>query len=166
MTAMPELQSDDWMDRDSAVQRLWSRSREQPGRRADPVKRLRAIRTDGVRAAGALARQNGRQLRVIRYVQAPENEAGAHFEALELVALSRYWLVRDETCFDPAGPALLEYRPALSAARRLLRGGFADGLLVPSYEHISPNLNEYERLLQELRERGWFVALALSENGW
>ncbi|MFD6891836.1 hypothetical protein [Streptomyces sp. NPDC059957] len=81
------------------------------------------------------------------------------------MARSRHWLVRDEMCLDPAGPALLEYRPGLSAARRLLRAGFADGLVVPTYEHISPDLREYERFLKQMAERGWFVALALAETG-
>ncbi|MFK0252961.1 hypothetical protein [Streptomyces sp. NPDC090445] len=154
MTAMTELQPDDWTE-----------PGQEPVRQADPLSRLWGVRTDGVRAAAALARQNGRVLRVVRYVQAPQHEADARFEALELVARSRHYLVRDETCLDVGGPALLEYRPGLSAARRLLRSGFADGLLAPAYEHISPHLAEYERLLKDMAARGHFLALALSETG-
>ncbi|MEV7617576.1 recombinase family protein [Streptomyces sp. NPDC089799] len=104
-------------------------------------------------------------LKVVRYVQAPEREAAAQFEALELVAQSRHWLVRDETFVDSAGPALLEYRPGLSAARKMLRSGFADGLLAPTYEHISPHFAEYERFLRDMEAHRWFVALALPETG-
>ncbi|MEV7525865.1 hypothetical protein [Streptomyces sp. NPDC091371] len=165
MTAFTELQPDDWMDRDSTVRREWTSLGQRPVRQADPLARLLGFRTDGVRAAGEVARQNGRMLKVVRYVQAPECEADAQFEALELVARSRHWLVRDELCLDSAGPALLEYRPGLSAARRLLRAGFADGLVAPTYEHISPNLQEYERFLKDMAGRGWFVALGRSETG-
>ncbi|MBT2402018.1 MULTISPECIES: hypothetical protein [unclassified Streptomyces] len=165
MTAMTKLELDDWMDRDNAVQRHWAGVGTPPARQSDPLARLLGFRTDGVRAAGEVARQNGRKLRVVRYVQAPEHEAGPQFEALELVAQSRHFQVRSELCLDPAGPALLEYRPGLAAARCLLRAGFADGLVAPTYEHISPDLREYERFLKAMAERGWFVALALSETG-
>lgn len=165
MTALTELQPEGWMDRDNAIQRRWTGLGEGPVRQADPLSRLWGVRTDGVRAAGDLARRNGRMLRVVRYVQAPQHEAGPQFEELELVARSRHYLVRDEECLDPGGPALLEYRSGLSAVRRLLRAGFADGLVAPAYEHISPNLREYERFLKDMALHGWFVALALSETG-
>lgn len=102
---------------------------------------------------------------MVRYVQAPRKEADAQFEVMELLAKGRHWIVRDELCLDSPGPALLEYRPGLAAARRLLCAGYADGLLVPRYEHVSPDIAEYERLLLEMDQRGWFVALALSETG-
>lgn len=165
MTAFTEPQSTDWMDRDNANRRQWEPAGATPVRQADPLARLWGVRTDGVRAASDVARQNGRLLKVVRYVQAPERESNSQFEVLELVAQSRHWLVREEQCLDTGGPALLEYRPGLSAARRLLRTGFADGLVAPTYEHISPDLREYERFLKDMSAQGWFVALALSETG-
>lgn len=164
MTDLTELQSGDWMDRDNATRLLWASPTEQPPRQADPLVRLRAIRADGARAAGGRAMQKGRMLKVVRYVQAAEHDAGAQFEVLELVAQSRHWLVRDEACQDPA-PALLEYRSGLTRARRLLRAGFADGLLAPTWEHISPHLAEYERFLRDMETHGWFLGLASSETG-
>lgn len=164
MTAFTELQPDDWMDRDNANNRRWTRLGERPVRQADPLARLLGFRTDGVRAATELARQNGRIPRVVRYLQTPEREADAQFEALELVAHSRHWLVRDELCLDPDGPALLEDRPGLKAMQRLLSAGFADGMVTPRYEHISRDLREYERFLKEMGNRGWFVALAMPET--
>lgn len=89
----------------------------------------------------------------------------SQFDALKLVAQSRHWLVRDEQCLDTDGPALLEYRAGLSTARRLLRAGFADGLVAPTYQHISPDLREYERFLKDRTAQGWFVPLAISETG-
>ncbi|MFG2986226.1 hypothetical protein ACGFYQ_34080 [Streptomyces sp. NPDC048258] len=165
MTAFTELRLDDWMDRDNANQRRWTPLAESSVRQADPLARLWGVRTDGVRAAWEQARQNGRMLRVVRYVHAAEHEAGAQFEALELVAKSRHWLVRDEPCLDVEPAVRLEYRTGLSAARLLLRAGFADGLLAPTYEHISADLREYESFLKQMAARGWFVALALSETG-
>ncbi|OEJ30017.1 hypothetical protein [Streptomyces subrutilus] len=102
---------------------------------------------------------------MVLYAQAPQQEADAHFEALELVAKARNWSVRGQMCLDSTGPALLEYRPGLTTARGLLRAGYADGLLVPRFEHISPHRGEYERFLREVDERDWFVALALPESG-
>ncbi|MEU9146584.1 recombinase family protein [Streptomyces sp. NPDC048349] len=164
LTALTQVQFGDWTDRNNAEQRRVSLD-ARPAGRSDPLERLRALRTGGVRRAGERAGYNGRMLRVVCYVQAPRQEADAQLELLELMAKARHWIVRDERCLDSAGPALLEYRPGLSAARRLLRAGYADGLLVPRYEHVSPNLAEYERLLLEMDQRGWFMALALSETG-
>ncbi|WP_329317305.1 hypothetical protein OG723_43995 (plasmid) [Streptomyces sp. NBC_01278] len=164
MTAFTESQHSDWMDRDNATERRWTRLGARPVRQADPLTRLLRFRTDGVRAAGELARQNGRIPRIVRYLHGP-HEANAQFEALERVCRSRHWLVRNELCADPAGPALLEYRVGLSAALGLLSAGFADGIITPTYEHISPDLREYERFLKEMAARGWFVALALPETG-
>lgn len=155
----------DRRERDNNLQRQWSPLVNRSIQQADPLYRLWGVRTGGVRAASSIARQNGRMLKVVRYVQAPEREAGPQFEALELVAQSRHYLVRDELCLDAGGPALLEYRSGLAAARCLLRAGFADGLLAPTYEHISPHLAEYERFLRDMHARGWFVALALEETG-
>ncbi|MFF5809747.1 hypothetical protein [Streptomyces sp. NPDC012746] len=129
MTASADPQTYDWMDRDNALRRRWTSLGDVPVRQADPLARLLGFRTDEVRVAGEIARQSGRRLRVVRYVQTAEHEAGTHLAALSLVAQSRRWLVRGEPCLDMAGPALLEYRPGLSAARRLLHAGFADGLL-------------------------------------
>ncbi|CAL9634639.1 hypothetical protein SUDANB120_06168 (plasmid) [Streptomyces sp. enrichment culture] len=155
----------DGMGRDNALRRQWSPLASRPIRQAASLTRLWGFRRDGVRAAASLARRNSRMLKVVRYVQAPEREAGAQFEELELVARSRHYLVVDELCLDVGGPMLLEYRSGLRAARRLLRGGFADGLLAPTYEHLSPNVAEYERLLRDLHAHGYFVALAESETG-
>ncbi|MGP3690864.1 recombinase family protein [Streptomyces sp. IBSNAI002] len=164
MTALTEPQNTDWMDRDNAIARQWTRLGARPVRQADPLARLVGFRTDGVRAASELARQNGRSLRVVRYLHTPEHEAGAQFEALELVCQARHWLVRDELCVDPVSLTLLEDREGLSAALDLLSAGFADGLVTPTYEHISPDLREYELFLKEMAARGWFVALALPET--
>ncbi|WP_328965711.1 hypothetical protein [Streptomyces virginiae] len=60
MTAFTELQPDDWMDRDNAVQR------QRPVLQADPAVRLLGFRTDGVRVVSALAWQYGRRLKVVR----------------------------------------------------------------------------------------------------
>ncbi|WP_158781228.1 recombinase family protein [Streptomyces sp. NRRL S-237] len=164
MTAFTAPQNTDWMDRDNAIERQWSRLGARPVRQADPLARLVGFRTDGVRAGGELARQNGRIPRVVRYLHTPLQEAGAQFEALELMCQARHWLVREELCVDPIGPALLEDREGLSAALDLLSAGFADGLVTPTYEHISPDLREYERFLKEMATRGWFVALARPET--
>ncbi|KPI29313.1 hypothetical protein OV450_7278 [Actinobacteria bacterium OV450] len=164
MTAFTEPQHNNWMDRDNAVLRRWSSRGEQPVWETDPLPRLLGFRTDGVRGAEVGARQRQRTLKVVRYVQTPTFEAAAQFEALELVACARHWRVRREPCLDLDGPALLEHRPGLSAAKRLIRAGFADGLLAPRYEHISPNLREYERFLKDMADHGWFVALALPET--
>ncbi|MFD6891835.1 hypothetical protein [Streptomyces sp. NPDC059957] len=66
-----------WTDRDNAVERRWTRLGGRPIQQADPLARLLGFRTDGVRAACERARQNGRMLKVVRYVQTPEHEAAA-----------------------------------------------------------------------------------------
>ncbi|MFE3864494.1 hypothetical protein ACFVQ9_27415 [Streptomyces goshikiensis] len=157
--------ADNWMDRDNASERQWTTLRARPAGQDDPLPRLQAFRADGVRAGSELARQNGRVPRVVRYLLTHEQEAAAQFEALELVCQARHWLVRDELCVDPVGPAPLEDRESLSAALGLLSAGFADGLVTATYEHISPDLGEYEQFLKEMAARGWFVALALPETG-
>ncbi|MGW2680902.1 hypothetical protein [Streptomyces sp. NPDC001436] len=43
--------------------------------------------------------------------------------------------------------------------------GFADGILCPTYEHVSPDLEEYEEVLRSATSRRWFVALAVPETG-
>lgn len=164
MTALTEPQNTDRTDPDNATAHRWTRSGARPDEPADPLARLVGFRMDGVRAAGELARQNGRMLRVVRYLRTPEDEVGAQSEALELVSQSRHWLVRDDLCVDPVGLSPLEDREGLSAALDLLRAGFADGLVTPTYEHISPDLREYEYFLKEIAARGWFVALALPET--
>ncbi|WP_405496365.1 hypothetical protein [Streptomyces sp. NBC_00096] len=154
-----------WMDRDIEVERRWTRLGGRPIQRACPLARLLGLRKDGVRAAGELTRQTARSLPAVRYLYAPAQEAGAQFEALELVGRSRHLLVRGELCVDPIGPMLLQDREGLSAALYLLRAGFAYGPVTPKYEHIGPDLREYEHFLKEMAACGWFIALALPETG-
>ncbi|WP_449480509.1 hypothetical protein [Streptomyces avidinii] len=153
------------MDRDIAIERRWTRLGGRPIQRACPLATLLGLRKDAVRAAGELTRQTARNLPAVHYLYAPAQEAGAQLEALELVGRSQHLLVRGELCVDPIGPVLLQDREGLSAALYLLRAGFADGLVTPKYEHISPDLREYEHFLNEMAARGWFVALAPPETG-
>ncbi|MFE3608352.1 hypothetical protein [Streptomyces goshikiensis] len=154
----------DWMDRDNSRSRRTAELEGRPIEQVDPLLRLRRYRSEGVRAARERARQKGRALRVACYAQGPVNASAALSDSLGRAALALSYDVRGELCLDSAGPARVEYRPGLCAAQRLLRRGFADGLVTPSYQHISTDLGEYQRFLEALAARGWFVALVRAET--
>ncbi|WP_405444655.1 hypothetical protein [Streptomyces erythrochromogenes] len=104
---------------------------------------------------------------VVRYVCVPAQHADPQFEALECTAASRHWLVRDEWCKDTPDPARpLADRPGWQLAMRVVREGYADGVMVPRYEQVSSDLAAYEEVLDQLHEGGWFLGLALPERGW
>lgn len=65
---------------------------------------------------------------------------------------------------DPARP--LADRPGWQLAMRVVREGYADGVMVPRYEQVSSDLAAYEEVLDQLHEGGWFLGLALPERGW
>ncbi|MFD0352910.1 hypothetical protein ACFVHW_04060 [Streptomyces sp. NPDC127110] len=165
MTISTEQLPDDWMERDNVAGRTWHGLSGEPFHRASPLARLARVRTDGVRAAGDLARKNGRMLRVVRYVRTSVHEVAAQLEALELTAQSRHLLVLDEVFRDPVTTAPLVCRPGLADAQLLVSAGRADGILAPTYEDISSDLGEYEAFLHAMADRGCFVALALPETG-
>ncbi|MGW3326313.1 hypothetical protein [Streptomyces virginiae] len=103
---------------------------------------------------------------IVRYVRVLARHADAQFEALECTAGSRQWLVRDEWCKDTPAPARpLADRPGWQLAMRVLREGYADGVMAPRYEQVSSDLAAYEEVLNELHEGGWFLGLAIPERG-
>ncbi|MFF3728532.1 hypothetical protein ACFYYM_39985 [Streptomyces erythrochromogenes] len=114
------------------------------------LSRLEGARAKAVQEASDRNRAAGRMTTIVRYVRVPARHADAQFEALE--------------CTDPARP--LADRPGWQLAMRVLREGYADGVMAPRYEQVSSDLATYEEVLNELHEGGWFLGLAIPERGW
>lgn len=130
------------------------------------LSRLEGARAKAVQEASERNRAAGRMTTIVRYVRVLARHADAQFEALECTAGSRQWLVRDEWCKDTPAPARpLADRPGWQLAMRVLREGYADGVMAPRYEQVSSDLAAYEEVLNELHEGGWFLGLAIPERG-
>lgn len=65
---------------------------------------------------------------------------------------------------DGTGPLDPCRRPGYLEVRRLVLGGYADGLVVPSMSHISDVEEEYEEQIRDLGERFALVLLADPET--
>ncbi|KOU62123.1 hypothetical protein [Streptomyces sp. IGB124] len=65
---------------------------------------------------------------------------------------------------DATGPLAPCRRPGYLEARRLVLGGYAEGLVVPSMAHISGMAEEYEEQIRDLGERFALMLLANPET--
>ncbi|WP_327380548.1 hypothetical protein [Streptomyces sp. NBC_01207] len=73
------------------------------------------------------------------------------------------WLVDPQTYTDRCEPGPVRERTQLRIALDRVLTGRADGLLVPAFEHISPDLKEYGDQLHQVRAYDRFIALVLPE---
>ncbi|MFJ8165571.1 hypothetical protein ACIRBY_32305 [Streptomyces sp. NPDC096136] len=116
--------------------------------------------------AMAAARRNGRTPRVALYVctKASAPDPGPVFDQLRAVARVRGMQAGAEFT-DATGPTIPGRRGGFMNVLEHVQHGYADGILCPSYEHVSPDLEEYEEVLRSATSRRWFVALAAPETG-
>ncbi|MER6256278.1 recombinase family protein [Streptomyces sp. NPDC001584] len=156
-----------WMDRDNAAYAWHSWFSGDEGLRvaADPHRRLMYLRQNMLTEATHALRRNGRTPRVALYVctRSSAPDAEQQFARLRAVAVRRAMRVGAEFT-DGHGPSAVEQRTGLLKALDQVRQGFVDGILCPDFEHISPHLDEYERVLRTTAQRRWFVALGAPET--
>ncbi|WP_327733415.1 recombinase family protein [Streptomyces nojiriensis] len=156
-----------WMDRHNAAYawNSWYSGGEGQRVTADPHRRLMYLRQNMLTEATHALRRNGRTPRVALYVctrsSAPDTEE--QFALLRAVAVRRAMRVGAEFT-DGQGPSAVEQRTGLLKALTKVRQGYVDGILCPDFEHISPHLDEYERVLRTTAQRRWFVALGSPET--
>lgn len=136
------------------------------GMEVDPLHRLMYLRQHMLTEATHAARRNGRTPRVALYVctEASDSDPGPVFDRLRAVARTRGMRAGTEFT-DGNGPTLRGRRGGFMNALEHVQFGFADGILCPTYEHVSPDLEEYEEVLRSATSRRWFVALAVPETG-
>ncbi|WP_328965695.1 hypothetical protein [Streptomyces virginiae] len=151
-----------WMDRDNAAYawNSWDLGGEGLRVTADPHRRLMYLRQNMLNEATHALRRNGRTPRVALYVctRSSALDAEEQFALLRAVAVRRAMRVGAEFT-DGHRPIAVEQRTGLLKALTQVRQGYVDGILCPGFAHISPHLDEYERVLRTTAERRWFVAL-------
>ncbi|MFE2163891.1 hypothetical protein ACFXB3_02220 [Streptomyces sp. NPDC059447] len=156
-----------WMDRDNAVRAWHSRYTGDEGLQvtADPHRRLMYLRQNMLHEATHALRRNGRTPRVALYVctRSYDPDPTDQFDLLHAIASQRGMRAGAEFT-DGNGPTAIERRTGLLKALEQVRRGFVDGLLCPTFEHISPHLDEYEHVLRTTAQRRWFVALGSPET--
>ncbi|MFB6583346.1 recombinase family protein [Streptomyces sp. NPDC056402] len=132
---------------------------------ADPHRRLMYLRQNMLTEATHALRRNGRTPRVALYVctRSLGLDAEEQFALLRAIAVRRAMRVGAEFT-DGHGPSAVEQRLGLLKALDQVRQGFVDGILCPDFSHISPHLDEYERVLRTTAQRRWFVALGSPET--
>ncbi|MFB6839761.1 hypothetical protein [Streptomyces sp. NPDC056361] len=101
--------------------------------------------------------------RVVLYVKTlPGEDPTPHFEQLRSKARGRGWTVHHEIHDDAGG-----IQPAKSEAWHelltILGGGSAQGVLTPSYRHISIDPTYYTNALDEIAEYRCFASLLIPE---
>lgn len=107
-------------------------------------------------------RRRGHPPRVISYICSP-SERGEGHAALSRWAAGRGWLVDHQTYTDRCEPGPVGKRAQLRTALDRVLTSRASGLLVPAFEHISPDLTEYGDRLHQVRSYDKFIALVLPE---
>ncbi|MCX5174228.1 recombinase family protein [Streptomyces virginiae] len=148
------------MDRDNAAYawNSWLAGGEGLRVAADPHRRLMYLRQNMLHEATHALRRNGRTPRVALYVCTRSSDPEEQFALLRAVAVRRAMRVGAEFT-DGHRPIAVEQRTGLLNALAQVRQGYVDGILCPDFEHISPHLDEYERVLRTTAQRRWFVAL-------
>ncbi|MFB7512869.1 hypothetical protein [Streptomyces sp. NPDC056144] len=121
-------------------------------------KRLERLRRE-MNGAALIGRSGGR---VVLYVKTlPGLDPTAHFEELSIRARSQGWTVHMKIHDDGGGIQVdSEAWGELMAA---LRGGLAQGVLVPSFHHISMDTVLYANALKEIAELRCFTSLLVPE---
>lgn len=141
----------DWMDAERERDATWSPNKAwiEP----DPNARLAALRRDNLQQALSQVLSKGRAPRVCRYAlsvggQWPSNA----LDAATAFATRNAWQTggEEKTFTDYYGALSLELRTGWCVVRKLIRTGYADGVVVTTPSFISPRVEEYE---QELH---WF----------
>lgn len=133
------------------------------GIEVDPFRRLMYLRQHMLTEATAAARRNGRTPRVALYVCTKASDPGPVFDRLRAVARVRGMQAGAEFA-DATGQTIPGRRGGFMNVLEHIQHGYADGILCPSYEHVSPDLEEYEEVLRSATSRRWFVALAVPET--
>ncbi|MEU9146559.1 hypothetical protein [Streptomyces sp. NPDC048349] len=123
------------------------------------------LRQNMLNEATHALRRNGRTPRVALYLctRSYDPDPAEQFDLLYAVASQRGMRAGAEFT-DGNGPTAIAQRTGLLKALEQVRQGFVDGLLCPAFEHISPHLDEYERVLRTTAHRRWFVALSDPET--
>ncbi|NML55146.1 hypothetical protein HHL19_35540 [Streptomyces sp. R302] len=122
-------------------------------------KRLQQLRED--LNASAVVRSSG--ARVVLYVKTlPGENPTEHFQRLRAKAAGRGWTVHSAIHDDAGGiePAMSE---AWNELLTILSSGSAQGVLVPTYHHISMDSRSYTNALNLVAERRCFTSLLIPE---
>ncbi|MFD6989397.1 hypothetical protein [Streptomyces sp. NPDC059943] len=120
----------------------------------DPIARLAALRRDNLQQVVSQVLSKGRAPRVCRYAlsvggQWPSTSLGA----ATAFAVRNAWQVGGEgqTFTDHRGASSPNLRTGWRLVRKLVRSGYADGVVVTTTSVISPHADEYEQ------ELNWFA---------
>ncbi|MCZ0978647.1 hypothetical protein O1L60_03770 [Streptomyces diastatochromogenes] len=106
-----------------------------------------------------LGRSGGR---VVLYVKTlPGLDPNPHFEELSTKARSRGWTVHMKIHDDAGG--IQTDSEAWGELMAALHGGLAQGVLAPSYHHISMDKVRYANALKEIAELRCFTSLLVPE---
>lgn len=128
----------------------------------DHLSALAASRYHQQESVVLAVRRRGHPPRVVSYICSP-SEWGEGHAALSRWAAGRGWLVDHQTYTDRCEPGPVGKRTQLRTALDRVLTSRANGLLVPTFEHISPDLTEYGDRLHQVRSYGRFIALVLPE---
>lgn len=175
--------STNWMDTDNAGVR-WRHRYPAPLERPSRHQQLCRLRQQFLREAIERRDRHAsdRQLRVLAYSLVPSRRTSPDedWNTLQVEAEQRGYVV-GARLHDVAVPVSTTHfsgsrtgqsvytppwqRPGWGEAERLIRGGFADGVIVLDRHNISSDDNEYHAVIQELCERYQaFVHLVIPEG--
>ncbi|MET9932877.1 MULTISPECIES: hypothetical protein [unclassified Streptomyces] len=126
----------------------------------DPVrKRLERLRSELNRAAVS----SGVGARVVLYVKTlPGEDAEPHFNRLRAKVAGRGWRIHS-TIHDNSGQVAPTESEAWDELMKALAGGFAQGVLTPTYQHISMDTGYYTDALYRISECRCFTSLLVPE---
>ncbi|KOX33020.1 hypothetical protein ADL06_09740 [Streptomyces sp. NRRL F-6491] len=100
---------------------------------------------------------------MILYVKTlPGEDPEPHFKRLRDKAAGREWVVR-RTIHDDSGEVVPTKSAAWNQLMKDLAGGFARGVLVPTYRHISVDEAYYEDALHRIHEHRCMTSLLVPE---
>ncbi|MEV0494048.1 hypothetical protein [Streptomyces atratus] len=176
-------ESSDWMDADNARIQRWHRGPaplERPSRSGQLIRLRQQFRREATERRN---RHSGdRQLRVLAYslVLGRGASPDEDWNTLQTEAEQRGYAI-GARLHDVAVPVTTTYFPGSGAGRgvymppwkrpgwgeveRLIRGGFADGVIVLDRHNISSDDDEYHAVIKELGERYQaFVHLVIPEE--
>ncbi|MFE0640140.1 hypothetical protein [Streptomyces sp. NPDC058877] len=101
--------------------------------------------------------------RVVLYVKTlPGEDPEPHFQQLRAKAAGRKWAVRC-TIHDDSGEIVPTQSAAWNELMKALAGGFARGVLAPTYRHISVDEAYYETALYGVHKHRCFTSLLVPE---
>ncbi|MFC8895789.1 hypothetical protein [Streptomyces cinereoruber] len=92
----------------------------------------------------------------------PGEDPEPHFKRLRAKAAGREWIVQ-RAIHDDAGQVIPAESAAWNELMTALAGGFAQGVLAPTYRHISVDETYYENTLYAVHEHRCFTSLLVPE---